>query len=71
MKPGDRVVICRRSHPWYGRAGVITRAYGSECGDIPRLGLDWVIQLDSGRECCAESADVRSPDLEPETGALF
>jgi hypothetical protein len=66
VKPGDRVVICRRSHPWYGRAGVITAPFSS-----PRTDLAWVIELDNGRECCAARADVRSPDLEPEPEGLF
>ena len=64
--PGDRVVITSRRHPWYGHAGMITAAW-----QLPLSGAAWVIQLDSGRECCAAVGDVCSPELEPRPGALF
>lgn len=50
MKPGDRVLIVGRDHPWYAHAGVIEEPFN-------RAGLEWAVKLDGTYEptvACAE-----------------
>ena len=66
LKPGDRVVITARSHPWYGRQGVIRSPY-----QLIVSGAGYLIILDDGHECAAALGDVSSPGLDPQPGLLF
>lgn len=70
MKPGDRIRVTGRDHPWKGAVGQITRKY-------PGRALDWYLVLDAphgnplyGRESAARKADLEPENL-PVDDALF
>lgn len=70
MKPGDRIRVTGRNHPWKGAVGRISR----RCPDGPQ---DWYLVLDAphgfasyGRESAARTADLEPEDL-PAENALF
>lgn len=74
MKPGDRVRVVGRGHPWKGAVGKITRAYGGK--GIMAGRLDWYLQLDPphGLESVGRQAAAKTSELEPEenrSGVLF
>lgn len=50
---GDRVLIERRSHPWYGHTGVIVRDFAARMTD-----LAWVVMLDNGQEPAVSEGEI-------------
>jgi hypothetical protein len=64
VKPGDRVRVIGRKHPWKGATGRIARAYAT-----PRH--DWLLVLDApygvksmGRESCVADRDIEPEDTQ-------
>lgn len=57
LRPGDRVTITDKDHPWHGERGRL-ESYGSY--GLPMLNLQgWLINLDIGHRTYAKGKQVK------------
>ena len=56
MKPGDRVYISGKTHPWKGQAGTLEAL--TDFGP-PSLKMNgWRVKLDNGMSCFAKPLEI-------------